>query len=133
MSPGAVSPMPSRLVGPAETRAMCGDWQTQRIAGKDFGLWLPLCGTSFRDRELRLKESLIGQSDSRSISGLKDTNAFPSEGWHKACQPLNRHVVMWEGAGMPLRFLTTTNKKEKRPPHICWDTRDSVWSHAVRC
>lgn len=79
MSPGTVSPMPSRLVGPAETGVMCGDRQTQRVAGKDFELWLPLCGTSFRGRELRLKGSLIGQSDSRSINGLKDTNAFPSE------------------------------------------------------
>lgn len=50
-------------------------------------------------------------------------------GWHGACPPSNGHVVMWEGAGMPLRFLTTTNKKEKRPPHICWDTSDFVWRH----
>lgn len=51
-------------------------------------------------------------------------------GRHEACQPSIGHVVMWEGAGMPLRFLTITNKKEKRPPHICWDTRGFVWHHS---
>lgn len=51
-------------------------------------------------------------------------------GRHEACQPSNGHVVMWEGAGMPLRFLTITDKKEKRPPHICWDTRGFVWHHS---
>ena len=87
MSPGTVSPMPDRLVGPAETRATCGDWQTQRVAGKDFGLWLSLCGACFRDRELRLRESLIGQSDSRSKNGLKDANAFPSEAGTRPASP----------------------------------------------
>lgn len=71
------------------------------------------------DRSVRQWERKWSQSHKRlSICGR-----------HEACQPSNGHVVMWEGAGMPLRFLTTTNKKEKRPPHICWDTRDFVWHH----